>query len=259
MLPRAAIATWVLFMAFVAPRTVTAQEFEAATVKPVPPGTEYGGMRGGPGTSSPGQIHYEAVTLRGVMARAYGVQRFQISGPPWFDDVRYDIMAKVPPGTTVAQLQVMLQKLLAERFRLAFHRENRLLTAYELTVGKSGHKLKAAELPSTPAAPSGDSSPARSGLSLSGARDKVEMHGRRATLRQLLIWLSEETERDILDKTELTGAYDFDLTWTPSEEVGAAAILDAALEKQLGLKVTSKKTNVEMLVIDRLDRTPSAN
>ena len=70
-------------------------EFEAASVKPVPAGTEYGGMRGGPGTGSPGQIHYDATTLRAVVARAYGVQRFQIAGPKWFDDERFDIVAKI--------------------------------------------------------------------------------------------------------------------------------------------------------------------
>jgi uncharacterized protein (TIGR03435 family) len=76
-------------------------EFEAASVKPVPLGTPYGGMRGGPGTGSPGQLHYEATTLRGVVARAYGVQRFQIVGPTWFDDERFDIVRAQTAGRDV--------------------------------------------------------------------------------------------------------------------------------------------------------------
>jgi uncharacterized protein (TIGR03435 family) len=85
-------------------------EFDAASVKPAAAGASYGDRRGGPGTSSPGQISYEATTLRAIVARAYGVQRFQIVGPPWFDDQRYDLVARVPPGTTMPQLQLMLQK-----------------------------------------------------------------------------------------------------------------------------------------------------
>jgi uncharacterized protein (TIGR03435 family) len=56
-------------------------------------------MRGGPGTNSPGQIVYSSTTLRAVMATAYGVQRTQIAGPPWFDQERFDITAKIPPST----------------------------------------------------------------------------------------------------------------------------------------------------------------
>jgi uncharacterized protein (TIGR03435 family) len=111
-------------------------EFEAASVKPVPPGSPYGGMRGGPGTSSPGQIVYSATTLRAVTATAYGVQRSQIAGPPWFDENRFDIAAKIPPNTTTAQFRIMLRKLLVDRFRLELHRENRTATIYEMTIAK---------------------------------------------------------------------------------------------------------------------------
>jgi uncharacterized protein (TIGR03435 family) len=67
-------------------------------------------------TSSPGQIHYEATALRSIVARAYGLQRFQIAGPRWFDGERFEIVANIPAGTTIPQLQVMLQRLLADRF-----------------------------------------------------------------------------------------------------------------------------------------------
>jgi uncharacterized protein (TIGR03435 family) len=92
------------------------------------------------------------------------------------------------------------------------------------------------------------------------------------TIRQILIWLSQETTRDIVDKTGLTEAYDFEMSWThgsasaspagSSDEANRAFetnTLDAAIEKYLGLKVTSRKVPVEMLVIDRLDRTPVEN
>ncbi len=238
-------------------------EFEAASIKPCPPGTEYGGMRGGPGTASPGQINYEATTLRAVVARAFGVQRFQIVGPPWFDDQRFDVVARIPPGTTMPRFQLMLQKLLADRFHLEFHREDRPSSVYELTVAKSGLKATPAPAPETPRLPNADASPTTS-IRWSTAKDKIEVHGHGASIRQLLIWLNEETGRDIVDKTGLTGAYDFEMSWTqvattePNDPI-LADLIDAAIEKYMGLKVIRRKVPVETLVIDRLDRTPVEN
>ena len=240
-------------------------QFEAASVKPVPHGTPYGGMRGGPGTSSPGEIRYDAVTLRAVVATAYGVQRFQIVGPRWFDDERFEIVAKILPGTTLPRFQLMLQGLLAERFHLELHKETRPLSAYEITVARSGLKMRPAPLPETPPLPASDTSaPTSSGMQWSTAGENVELRGRSITMRQILVWLNGETHREIVDKTGMKGAYDFDMSWTldtsnePSDSFGAD-ILDAALEKYLGLKVVARKVPVEMLVIDRLDRTPVEN
>jgi uncharacterized protein (TIGR03435 family) len=239
-----------------------APEFEAATVKPVPAGTEYGGMRGGPGTSSPGQIHYDATTLRAVIARAYGVQRFQIAAPKWIDDERYDIVAKIPPGTAMPQFQLMLQKFLADRFQLKLHKEERISSTLELTIAKSGSKLTAVPLPS--AVPiSGDApKPAPSGLQWINEGEKVLVRGHAFTIRQLLVWITEATERQIVDKTGLTGAYDFEMPLAQPvdmDEQAFAGMLDATFEKYLGLKVVARKEPIETLVIDRLERVPVEN
>ena len=262
---RCAVMLLIPFIAAAQTADTNAPEFEAASVKPNPPGTPFGGMRGGPGSSSPGQIHCEATTLRGVVARAYGVQRFQIVGPRWFDEERFDILAKIPPGTTMPRFQLMLQKLLADRFHLELHRENRLSSVYELTLAKAGLKLRTVPVPSTPALPSGNVPSEHSPvLQWGSAGEKTELHGRGATIRQLLIWLTEETGREIVDKTGLTEAYDFDMLWTrpsstePNDGL-LAATLDSAIEKYLGLKVIARKVPVEMLVIDRLDRSPVEN
>ena len=96
----------------------------------------------------------------------------------------------------------------------------------------------------------------------SSAGEKLELRGHGVTMRQILVWLSEQTHREIVDKTGMTEeAYDFEMSWTPDtssepNDSYAADVLDAAIEKYLGLKVVSRKTPVEMLVIDRLDRTP---
>jgi uncharacterized protein (TIGR03435 family) len=239
-------------------------EFEAASVKPVPLGTPYGGIVGGPGSSSPGQVHYDAATLRAVISRAYGVQRFQIVGPRWFDDERFDIIAKIPPGTTMPQFQLMLQRLLADRFHLEMHKEERSLSVYEMTVAKSGLKMRPVPLPATPPVPPGGAAPApSSGLRWGSTGEKIELSGRSVIMRQLLVWLSEQTNREIVDKTGLTEAYDFDMSWAPSsagpDDPLVADILDSAIEKYLGLKVLARKAPVTMVVIDKLERVPVEN
>jgi uncharacterized protein (TIGR03435 family) len=273
------IASAVLFLLapIVAAQTAV-PEFEVASIRPVPPGTPYGGMRGGPGTSNPGQIVYESTTLRAVTARAYGVQRFQVIGPPWIDQERFDITAKVPPNTTTQQFQLMHQRLLADRFKLELHRENRTATAYEMTIAKAGLKMKESPAQETPLPAPGafpPSAPVGSGLMVNDSEGKIELRGERVTMRQIIVWLTDQTDRPIVDKTGLTGRYDFTMLWTPGNE---AATSDAspgagtgivygdvgdtvysALEKYLGLKLVSRKNQVEMLVIDHLERVPTEN
>ena len=80
--------------------------------------------------------------LRALLVRAYGVKNYQVSEPGWMDSERFDVVAKVPDGATPEQFDLMLQKLLADRFRMTVHRETKELPIYALVVGKGGHKLK---------------------------------------------------------------------------------------------------------------------
>jgi uncharacterized protein (TIGR03435 family) len=119
--------------------------FEVASVKPAEPqatGRISVGMRGGPGTPDPGQITYTNVSLKNVLMNAYGVKGYQINGPKWLDSERFDIVAKIPKGATKETFKLMLQNLLAERFKLALHHETKELPMYALVVGKGGPKLK---------------------------------------------------------------------------------------------------------------------
>src|SRR6266545_4405126 len=115
--------------------------FEVATVKPAVPPTPNGrgmvffrGPSGGPGTKDPGRIDYPNMSLKNLLMNAYDVKNFQITGPSWLDTERFDITATLPPQTTKEQFHVMLQNLLAERFKLAVHRETKELPSYTLTV-----------------------------------------------------------------------------------------------------------------------------
>ena len=96
---------------------------------------------GGPGTKDPGRIRYPFTTLRNLMQIAYDVKPHQISGPSFLDSEHFEVTATMPPSTSKEQFQVMLQNLLAERFKLAIHRETKELPMYSLSVAKGGPKL----------------------------------------------------------------------------------------------------------------------
>ena len=133
------------------------QVFEVASVKPSR--STAGGMRGGPGSSSPGQLVCTGVTLRRVLEVAYSVKPHQIVGPSTLDSERYDIVAKLPLGADWQQLGPMLQGLLADRFKLKLHRGEQEMWMYALLVGKNGPRLKAHE-EDTVAQPTDQAAPA---------------------------------------------------------------------------------------------------
>jgi len=132
-------------------------QFEVASVKPAAPQAGRGmmrGMRGGPGTPDPTRITYTNATLTMLLTMAYNVKRYQITAPAWFDSEGYDITAKIPEGTPMAQFRVMLQNLLAERFKVVLHKESKELPSYNLVVAKGGPKLKESVIdPNAPASP----------------------------------------------------------------------------------------------------------
>ncbi|HTP30807.1 MAG TPA: TIGR03435 family protein, partial [Candidatus Acidoferrales bacterium] len=137
--------------------------FEVASVKPAQPPTPDGqgrifmrGPSGGPGTKDPGRITYPYMTLKNILMTAYNVKNYQINGPSWLDSERFDVTATMPPETTKEQLQVMLQNLLIERFKMSIHREKKELPMYSLVVTKAG-KLK--ESAATTPAPDADGPP----------------------------------------------------------------------------------------------------
>src|SRR5207249_1401007 len=149
-----------------------------------------------------GRINYSNITLKNVMARAYGVKPHQITGPDWLDSARYDIVAKVPAGAAGDQIPAMLQTLLAERFKLTLHREKKVMPVYALVAGKSGPKLH----------PAG----AAAGLRFSMGPNGRQLNGK-VSISQLADTLSNFMDRPVLDVTEIKGVYDIDLQWVPDE------------------------------------------
>lgn len=120
-------------------------EFEVASVKPSPP--PVGGMlmvrmSGGPGRPDPTLFTCENCSLSNLITIAYGIQHYQLSGVDWLQASMFDVNAKVPKGATQDQFKLMLQSLLADRFKLAVHHESKDLPVYELVVAKGGRSSR---------------------------------------------------------------------------------------------------------------------
>ena len=187
------------------------------------------------------QLTIADVPLQKIAGAAFGIGEDRIdsllAGPNWMTTECYDISAKLPEGATTAQLPGMLQALLKERFGMSFHRETRDLPAYALVAAKSGLKAQ-------PAKPG-----ARTGFRI--GRGHIESES--ATMAGLTDKLSRLANRPVVDKTNLTGSYEFRLEWDPDLS------LYTAIQEQLGLKLEAQKEPMEVIVIDAIAKVPTAN
>lgn len=263
--------------------------YEVASIKPNKSGANDTRM----GYSPDGFSATES-NLQMLIMGAYGVNPNQISGAPdWLTSERYDIEAKTDSSTADefrklngderrAERQRMLQALLADRFKLTVHRETKELPVYVLVVAKGGPKFHEAKPGDT--YPNGMKLPdghGGAGLMFMG---RGELTAQGLPLETLVRELSLQLGRTVIDKTGLTGNYDFSLTWTSDVTVGgfgetlapretegsqpgtrgtsepesSGPTIFTALQDQLGLKLQSEKGPVEILVIDHVEK-PSAN
>jgi uncharacterized protein (TIGR03435 family) len=236
------------------------EQFDVATIKPVehdPKGGRYLIMQG------VNRFLGKDYTLKLLIAAAYNLNSREVSGGPgWLESDHYDIVA-VTPGDVRPnhdEQMVMLRNLLADRFKLIFHREPRDFSIYELGVVKGGPKLKASSAPP-------DDPPQ---LISTVFPQRILMPARNATMSDFVSILQRAIlDRPVVDKTGLKGRYDWDLEWAPDEtqfggEVPIApaeattAPLFVAIQQQLGLKLEATRGPVEALVVDKVER-PSAN
>ena len=267
-------------------------EFEVASVKPA--GPQAGVPRpvrivGGPGTEDPGRITFSRYTLKGLIASAYDVKDYQVAGPSWLDTERYDVVAKIPEGATKEQVNRMLQNLLADRFKLTLHHIAKEFRLYELVVGKNGPKLKASvEDPSAANTAGGRGSPipiGKDGLPAMppGRRGMIQMQmpGRRRiagsvqSMTDLADWLGNQVGAPVVDKTALSGTYDFTLDFalgpgrgvdalvapgaSPTDNTADVPNFFSALQEQLGLKLEQKTGPLDVLVVDQAEKVPTDN
>jgi uncharacterized protein (TIGR03435 family) len=141
-----AIASFITEAPYVQGQPAVKPSFEVASVKPAPPPDVMRSlMTGGPGTVSPGEFRCRSITLRALLLRAYSLMPYALDGPAGvLDGPAFDISAKIPSGATASDVNIMLQRLLLERFGLAVHWETREHAVYELTLAKGGLKMQEA-------------------------------------------------------------------------------------------------------------------
>jgi uncharacterized protein (TIGR03435 family) len=229
--------------------------FDVASVKPSDPRAQHTNVLLGAGES----LTVENVPLRKIITYAYDIRDFQLAGGPgWISDERYDIMAKsaLATGATadptaetdaqrrdrVARVRERLRSLLADRFGLRVHIEQRERTVLALRVAKGGPKLKDAAEP-------------RGTVSTNDGR----IQGFGAPVSMLVTQLANVTGLMVQDETSLNGKYDFLLEFSPDNKNpdDPRPSIQTAVE-QLGLRLEQTKAPVKTVVIDSVER-PSAN
>jgi uncharacterized protein (TIGR03435 family) len=228
--------------------------FEVASVKlhegPMPRvGVSTSGLR----------LNADATNLRGLIMYAYNLRNDQVSGTVpllTVGDTRYDVVAKAEGNgaPTMAEFRQMLQSLLADRFKLKFHREMRETPVYALVVGKNGPKFKESAPDANPVAH----------YHWTGRNNEITIP--KASMDAVVGAIANSMlDRPVLDKTGLTGTYDIKLTYTPdvksnrdSEPDMSDISVFTAVQSQLGLRLEPQKAMVEFLIVDKAEK-PSEN
>jgi uncharacterized protein (TIGR03435 family) len=246
-----------------------------------------------------GRVNYTNVSLMNIITNAYKVKEHQVTGPAWLNSERFDVTAKLPAGATRDQVPEMLQTLLADRFKLTLHKENKVLPAYALTPAKGGLKLHESDPDSAPVADLGPGPKPNGPIPRGNMRIMMGPRGRhmtgKVTMQQLADMLANTMDRPVLDMTEAKGVYDVDLEWSgddgpkgmmamhgpggpggggpeggPRPEGGGprpeshdesadAPSIFTALQDKLGLKLDPRKAPVDLLIIDHAEKVPTDN
>jgi len=219
-------------------------------------------------SGDPGMVRYSNLALRDLIRIAYDVKIYQVEGPDWIDNTRYNVEAKLPAGVPDTHVPEMVQTMLADRFGLVAHRETKDHAVLALMAAKGGAKLTKAANPVPDAVASG---PRRGG----GLRVQVDEQGAHinatsVTMANLAEMVSRFSEKPIVDQSGIEGQYDFDLVLSPEAlragrggglpeptAEGAGTLYEAF--GRYGLKLEPRKAPMTMVVVDHMEKTPKEN
>jgi uncharacterized protein (TIGR03435 family) len=235
-------------------RVALGQEFEVVSVRP-----NKSGSSASHSGSDRGMFTATNLTLRALIVEAYGIKDYQLEGPEWISSERFDVAAKFPGALSEnreeysAALGAMLQKMLADRFKVAVHQDQKIFAVYGLAVGKKGIKFE--EVPDT-------------GSRSNGGNNYYE--GTSITMDRFAEFLARRMDLPVLDMTGLKGFYNVTLKWAPESrqsgdgksvtaDTAAGPILQDALQEQLGLNLERRKAPIKILVVDHAERAPTEN
>jgi uncharacterized protein (TIGR03435 family) len=224
--------------------------FDVASVRPNLTGANGSSISGSGGSG--GRVALENVSLKECIFFAFDIpwgRDYELSRPAWLDEQKFVIAATFPPGTSRDYIYEMMRTLLADRFSLKTHYENRKLVSYALVLGKRGPRLQPASTGAEGAFIWGEGKLTARAISMSGLADRLS-----GPVFKL--------DRPVVDMTGIKGAYDFILKWSPddaSTSASSSASIFTALQEQLGLKLESRKISARILVIDHLEKVPTGN
>lgn len=235
------------------------ESFEVATIRPADPNVQGRYIK----MQSAHRFYAHNHTVKTLIEAAYNITSRAVSGgPAWAESDKYEIVAVTPNDVrpTPDEQMTMLRQLLTERFHLSFHREPKEFSVYAITVAKNGPKLKPTALDPN-ATPDGPPL-----LAFVLSPEVVRLPAKYTTVAEMASVMQRAVfDRPVIDRTGLTGRYDFDLEFTPDESMfgglgmkGTAEStkpdLFTAMQEQLGLKLEASRGTIDTVVIDRVDR-----
>jgi uncharacterized protein (TIGR03435 family) len=225
-----------------------------------PPTFEVASIRPVDSCYSPQEVQTtsDSLTVRGrtiavLLQWAYDTPWFQITGPEWLRDYCFDVVAKSAAPAGEKQLRLMLRTLMADRFGVKAHFEQKEISVYAMTLAKSGPKFQESST---------------EGPSEIDRGNPVILTAHRITIAEVADRIATEAGRPVIDETGLKGRYEIHMDLSPyiagagTAEAGKldmTGILFTGLQEQLGLKLESRKANVNILVVDRAEKTATEN
>ena len=231
-------------------QTADAPAFDVASVKQSVGGGREGFRRENI-EATPGSLTMRNITLKACIAWAYHVTEIQVSGPDWMGNERYDIAAKAAGPANEAQLRVMLQSLLADRFHVQLHRQVKEMSAYVLAVGKNGPKFQESKTDGE--------------MAIDPDRKTLTVTAHRVPLSQLVDMLVRIYQMPVIDQTGLTGRYDVTINaakYIPqsgARPTDPLSLIETGLQEELGLKLEARKMPVDLLIVDHAEKAPIEN
>jgi uncharacterized protein (TIGR03435 family) len=226
--------------------------FDAASIRSSQGGKGEGSRRESI-QANPGSINMRNVSLKSAIRWAYHVMDYQINGPDWLGFERFDIVAKAAGPAPESELRTMLQALLAERFKLALHKETKELPAFVLVVAKGGIKFHESKEDGEPAA--------------EPDKNRLTVSLKRVPASQFVEMLSSALRAPVINNTGLEGRYDATINVSKYIPDGTSkdapfdpvAMIMTGLQEELGLKLESKKMPLDLLIIDHAEKVPTEN
>jgi uncharacterized protein (TIGR03435 family) len=223
--------------------------FEVASVKPSRQAKNGDEVRA---ATSPDSLTIRGASLRFCIEWAYETPPFQVDAPAWLSDTGYDIFAKAAQPVTVDRLRSMLRTLLVQRLGVKVHSDHKEMHAYALTLMPGGPKFRKSTTDEPP---------------FFGNDGRAGMLAKQVTMSEFASKISEPLGRPVIDATGLQGRYDIRIDVTsymtapPKDggELDMESLLFTAFREQLGLKLVSRKSAVDILVVDHAEKAPAEN